>query len=85
MNSTVLFDLPQTEIASLITDQMTRASRLLGGLNGEAAVLLEGTNDSPEFEKVRKHIATARSQAVVQRRAIGQRLATTSISRYSCR
>lgn len=37
----------------------------LGGLNGEAAVLLEGEKDSPEFEKVRQHIATARSQAVV--------------------
>ena len=37
----------------------------LGGLNGEAAVLLEGSKDSPEFEKVRQHIATARSQAVV--------------------
>jgi hypothetical protein len=171
MTSTVLFDLPQTEIASLITDRMTRASRFsivtgfatpgglasicgpirarpqsletlvvgaatypgfealdellaagvppdrlhihlghtaatggrkhpfarfhpmlhskvyymehpdgsasafigshnltafaLGGLNGEAAVLLEGAKESPEFEKVRQHIATARSQAVV--------------------
>ena len=37
----------------------------LGGLNGEAAVLLEGAKESPEFEKVRQHIATARSQAVV--------------------
>lgn len=37
----------------------------LGGLNGEAAVLLEGAREAPEFEKVRQHIATARSQAVV--------------------
>jgi hypothetical protein len=37
----------------------------LGGLNGEAAVLIEGEKESPEFEKVRQHIATARSQAVV--------------------
>jgi hypothetical protein len=37
----------------------------LGGLNGEAAVLLEGRKESPEFEKVRQHIATARRQAVV--------------------
>lgn len=171
MTSTVLFDLPQTEIASLITDRMTRASRFsivtgfatpgglasicgpirarpqsldtlvvgaatypgfealnellaagvpadrlhvhlghtaatggrkhpfarfhpmlhskvyymehpdgtasafvgshnltafaLDGLNGEAAVLLEGAKESPEFESVRQHIATARSQAVV--------------------
>jgi hypothetical protein len=37
----------------------------LGGLNGEAAVLLEGKKESSEFEKVRQHIATARNQAVV--------------------
>jgi hypothetical protein len=36
----------------------------LTGLNGEAAVMLEGPVDSPEFEKVRQHIAAARSQAV---------------------
>jgi hypothetical protein len=37
----------------------------LGGLNGEAAVLLEGEKESSEFVKVRQHIATSRSQAVV--------------------
>lgn len=36
----------------------------LTGLNGEAAVMLEGRADSPEFEKVRQHIAAARAQAV---------------------
>ncbi|WP_046861593.1 phospholipase D family protein [Microvirga massiliensis] len=36
----------------------------LTGLNGEAAVMLEGPASSPEFEKVRRHIATARDQAV---------------------
>ena len=37
----------------------------LTGLNGEAAVLLEGPTASPEFDKVRQHIDTARSQSVV--------------------
>jgi hypothetical protein len=36
----------------------------LGGLNGEAAVLLEGPADSAEFEKVRRHVEEARQQAV---------------------
>ncbi len=36
----------------------------LGGLNGEAAVLLEGSNDSPEFEKVRAHIEKAKQESV---------------------
>lgn len=36
----------------------------LSGLNGEAAVLLEGVIDDPEFEKVRAHIGQARAQAI---------------------
>jgi hypothetical protein len=36
----------------------------LTGLNGEAAVLLEGPIASPEFDKVRQHIDIARSQSV---------------------
>ena len=36
----------------------------LGGLNGEAAVLLEGDAASPEFAAIRSHIGKARSQAV---------------------
>lgn len=36
----------------------------LGGLNGEAAVLLEGPKQSAEFESIRKHIEEARNQAV---------------------
>jgi hypothetical protein len=36
----------------------------LMGLNGEAAVMLEGPGDSPEFQKVRDHIEAARNQAV---------------------
>jgi hypothetical protein len=37
----------------------------LTGLNGEAAVLLEGPITSVEFDKIRQHIGTARSQSVV--------------------
>jgi hypothetical protein len=36
----------------------------LTGLNGEAAVMIEGPIDSPEFDKVRDHIQAAQSQAV---------------------
>jgi hypothetical protein len=36
----------------------------LTGLNGEAAVMLEGPANSPEFDKVRVHINAARDQAV---------------------
>jgi hypothetical protein len=36
----------------------------IAGLNGEAAVMLEGSADSPEFEKVRAHINAAQNQAV---------------------
>jgi len=35
----------------------------LTGLNGEAAILLEGPVASPEFDDVRRHIETARRQA----------------------
>ena len=34
------------------------------GLNGEAAVLLEGERTSPEFEKIRNHIASAKAEAL---------------------
>jgi len=37
----------------------------LTGLNGEAAIVLEGPVGSVEFNKVRQHIATARDQAVI--------------------
>ena len=36
----------------------------IAGLNGEAAVMLEGPLDSPEFDKVRAHINAAQNQAV---------------------
>lgn len=36
----------------------------LTGMNGEAAIMLEGPSDSPEFEKVRAHINAAQTQAV---------------------
>lgn len=51
--------------ASAFIGSHNLTSFALGGLNGEAAVLLEDAKESPEFEKVRQHIATARSQAVV--------------------
>src|SRR5262249_52469719 len=37
----------------------------LGGLNGEAAILLEGSSNCREFGKIRQHIEAARKQAVV--------------------
>lgn len=37
----------------------------LKGLNGEASVLLEGSINDPEFDKVRNHIEIAKNQAVV--------------------
>ena len=37
----------------------------MGGDNGEAAVLLEGERNSPEFEKIRLHIAAARKESSV--------------------
>ncbi|GJH13592.1 hypothetical protein CBA19CS11_32160 [Caballeronia novacaledonica] len=36
----------------------------LEGLNGEAAVMLDGPVDSPEFQEIRKHIDAARNQSV---------------------
>src|SRR5262249_2557570 len=36
----------------------------LGGQNGEAAVLLDGQINSPEFDAIRAHIQGARHQAV---------------------
>jgi len=36
----------------------------LGGLNGEASVLIEGDKSHPEFTKLRNHIAAARRQAI---------------------
>jgi hypothetical protein len=36
----------------------------LTGLNGEAAIMLEGPSNSAEFDKIRAHINTARSQAI---------------------
>jgi hypothetical protein len=36
----------------------------LTGLNGEAAVMLEGPVNSPEFDKICSHIEAARNQAV---------------------
>jgi hypothetical protein len=50
--------------ASAFIGSHNMTSFALTGLNGEAAVMLEGPTNSPEFKKVRDHIETARNQAV---------------------
>ncbi|MGM4892062.1 hypothetical protein [Tardiphaga sp. 839_C3_N1_4] len=50
--------------ASAFIGSHNMTSFALTGLNGEAAVMLEGPTNSPEFRKVRDHIDAARSQAV---------------------
>lgn len=47
----------------------------LQGLNGEAAVLLEGPVGAPEFQSVRDHIAQAQSQSLVYRSDMKEALA----------
>ena len=47
----------------------------LQGLNGEAAVLLEGEGSSAEFQSVRDHITNARTQSVVYRSDMKEALA----------
>jgi hypothetical protein len=42
----------------------------LMGLNGEAAVMLEGETDHPEFEKVRRHIEHAKNEAIAYQRGM---------------
>jgi hypothetical protein len=37
----------------------------LTGLNGEAAVMVEGPRNSPEFQNIRDHVETARTQAII--------------------
>jgi len=50
--------------ACAIVGSHNLTSFALSGLNGEAAIMLEGPAVSPEFDQIRKHIETARSQAV---------------------
>jgi len=55
-------ELPNSTACAFIgSHNMT--SFALTGMNGEAAIMLEGSSDSPEFEKVRAHINAAQTQA----------------------
>jgi hypothetical protein len=56
-------ELPDSRACAFIGSHNVTSFALIG-LNGEAAILLEGPADSPEFGKIRDHIETARNQAV---------------------
>jgi hypothetical protein len=45
------------------------------GLNGEAAVLLEGEKNSPEFNKIRNHIASAKAESLIYSQGMKQAFA----------
>jgi hypothetical protein len=63
MHSKVYYmELPQGEACAFIGSHNI-TSFALAGLNGEAAVLLEGPANSIEFEAVRKHIEAVRTQS----------------------
>jgi len=49
--------------ASAVIGSHNATGFALLGLNGEAAVLLEGSRESAEFEKIRAHIASAKKEA----------------------
>lgn len=55
----------------------------MGGLNGEASILLEGEKDSTEFEAVRQHIANARksSRCVLRRNEGSLRVVDATVHR----
>jgi hypothetical protein len=55
-------ELPNAEACAFIGSHNI-TSFALGGLNGEAAVLIEGSVGSPAFNDVRRHIETAQKQA----------------------
>ena len=57
-------ELPNGDASAFIGSHNMTAFALTG-LNGEAAVLLEGPQASAEFNEVRQHIDAARSQSVV--------------------
>lgn len=56
-------ELPNSNACAFIGSHNITAFALTG-LNGEAAIMLEGPSNSPEFDKIRAHISTARTQAV---------------------
>jgi hypothetical protein len=57
-------ELPDAAACAFIGSHNVTAFALTG-LNGEAAVLLEGPRASAEFDKIREHIDTARVQSVM--------------------
>jgi hypothetical protein len=64
LHSKVYFmELPDGKASAFIGSHNV-TSFALRGLNGEAAVLLEGLSGAPEFDQVREHINAAQSQAV---------------------
>src|SRR5262245_29727938 len=56
-------ELPQGNACAFIGSHNV-TSFALTGLNGEAAIMLKGPANSPEFQTVRGHIETARNQSV---------------------
>jgi hypothetical protein len=56
-------ELPGSRACAFIGSHNVTSFALMG-LNGEAAVMIEGPLDSVEFDKIRAHINTARTQAV---------------------
>jgi hypothetical protein len=59
-----LMELPNSTASAFIGSHNV-TSFALCGLNGEAAILLEGPSRSREFDEIRQHIEMARDQAVV--------------------
>jgi len=57
-----LMELPGARSCAFIGSHNV-TSFALTGLNGEAAVMLEGPRDSIEFQEIRNHVQVARSQA----------------------
>jgi len=65
LHSKIYFmELPDSKACAFIGSH-NATTFALNGLNGEAAIMLEGPSNSPEFEKVREHINTSRDQAVL--------------------
>ncbi len=57
-------ELPHGQACAIVgSHNMT--SFALKGLNGEAGVLLDGSINSPEFQRIRDHIAEARQQSAI--------------------
>ncbi|TXL74082.1 hypothetical protein FHP25_17900 [Vineibacter terrae] len=55
-------ELPDSSACALIGSHNLTAYAM-GGLNGEASIMLEGPMNAPEFDKVRSHIEAARREA----------------------